>query len=464
MAGTGRIYVTAVRAVGDINLTHQYDVDVRFDIAFDWGGYNAGGAGYNISCDGQNQGGSSGFNVGSGGGSWVWTNIGGTKTFRITMPTSGQSKTIGFSATINTGISPPTISASGSYTLGAVVWEHTVSYNANGGSGAPGNQTKVYGAVLTLSSAKPTNPGYIFMGWATSSAGNVAYAAGDRYEADSDITLYAVWKIAYIKPAISDLAAVRCVSNGTASNDGTYIKVSGKWSVDTTINSGNKATNVKIEYRKATSDTWTTASSTNPAAASGTIASVIGGGNISTGSVYFVRVTVTDSGGNKPETVIVAAQFRPFDVWNEGETIAFGGPASDKQGYEFYQEARFSEGIVCNEQYFDVDGTPVKVADFVIAQGTSGIWAYRKWNSGIAEAWGISTGTTDAGGIYHASLSHPFPYAENPVIAATAYVAGDWTARIGYVNNTSLTSMEFYVHGFGNHSACARLYVIGRWK
>ena len=66
MAGTGRIYVTAVRAVGDINLTHQYDVDVRFDIAFDWGGYNAGGAGYNISCDGQNQGGSSGFNVGSG--------------------------------------------------------------------------------------------------------------------------------------------------------------------------------------------------------------------------------------------------------------------------------------------------------------------------------------------------------------------------------------------------------------
>ncbi|GEM_PF-3646248 len=463
MAGTGRIYVTAVRAVGDINLTHQYDVDVRFDIAFDWGGYNAGGAGYNISCDGQNQGGSSGFNVGSGGGSWVWTNIGGTKTFRITMPTSGKSKTIGFSATINTGVSPPTISASGSYTLGAVVWEHTVSYNANGGSGAPGNQTKVYGAVLTLSSAKPTNPGYIFMGWATSSAGDVAYAAGGRYEADSDITLYAVWKIAYIKPTISDLAAVRCVSNGTSSNDGTYIKVSGKWSVDTTINSGNKATNVKIEYRKATSDTWTTASSTNPAAASGTIASVIGGGNISTGSVYFVRVTVTDSGGNKPETAIVPAQLRPIDIYNDGETVAFGGPASDKPGYEFYQEARFSERIVCNEQYFDVDGTPVKVADFVIAQGTSGIWAYRKWNSGIAEAWGISTGTTDAGGVYHASLSHPFPYVENPVIAATAYVAGDSTARIGYVN-TSRTSMEFYVHGFANNSACARLYVIGRWK
>ncbi len=34
------------------------------------------------------------------------------------------------------------------------------------------------------------------------------------------------------------------------------------------------------------------------------------------------------------------------------------------------------------------------VADFVIEQGTSGIWTYRKWNSGIAECWGTSSGTT----------------------------------------------------------------------
>ena len=27
-------------------------------------------------------------------------------------------------------------------------------------------------------------------------------------------------------------------------------------------------------------------------------------------------------------------------------------------------------------------------ADIVVEQGTSGIWTYRKWNSGIAEAWG----------------------------------------------------------------------------
>lgn len=27
-------------------------------------------------------------------------------------------------------------------------------------------------------------------------------------------------------------------------------------------------------------------------------------------------------------------------------------------------------------------------ADYIVEQGTSGIWTYRKWNSGIAECWG----------------------------------------------------------------------------
>ena len=31
-----------------------------------------------------------------------------------------------------------------------------------------------------------------------------------------------------------------------------------------------------------------------------------------------------------------------------------------------------------------------KVGDYVVEQGTDGIWTYRKWNSGIAECWGTS--------------------------------------------------------------------------
>lgn len=71
---------------------------------------------------------------------------------------------------------------------------YTVSFNANGGSGAPGNQTKWYGETLTLSSTKPTRTGYTFQGWATSASGSVTYAAGGSYTANSGTTLYAVWK------------------------------------------------------------------------------------------------------------------------------------------------------------------------------------------------------------------------------------------------------------------------------
>lgn len=72
---------------------------------------------------------------------------------------------------------------------------YTVSYNANGGSGAPSSQTKYYGTNLTLSSTKPTRSGYTFMGWGTSASDTSAdYSAGGSYTTNAAITLYAVWK------------------------------------------------------------------------------------------------------------------------------------------------------------------------------------------------------------------------------------------------------------------------------
>lgn len=74
--------------------------------------------------------------------------------------------------------------------------KYTVSYNANGGSGAPGSQTKTYGVSLTLSSTKPTRTGYTFKGWATSStATSATYSAGGTYSTNASVTLYAVWQV-----------------------------------------------------------------------------------------------------------------------------------------------------------------------------------------------------------------------------------------------------------------------------
>ena len=72
---------------------------------------------------------------------------------------------------------------------------YTISYNANGGSGAPGSQTKKHGTNLTLSTTKPTKTGYSFLGWGTSSTtSTVAYKPGGTYTSNSNITLYAVWE------------------------------------------------------------------------------------------------------------------------------------------------------------------------------------------------------------------------------------------------------------------------------
>ena len=71
---------------------------------------------------------------------------------------------------------------------------YTVSYNANGGTGAPSSQTKTHGVTLTLSSTKPTRSGYTFLGWSTSSsATSPTYYAGGSYTGNANVTLYAVW-------------------------------------------------------------------------------------------------------------------------------------------------------------------------------------------------------------------------------------------------------------------------------
>ena len=72
---------------------------------------------------------------------------------------------------------------------------YKVTYHANGGSNAPGNQSKKHNVELTLSSAKPVRNGYTFCGWAeTGSATAAKYQPGGTYSGNADITLYAVWK------------------------------------------------------------------------------------------------------------------------------------------------------------------------------------------------------------------------------------------------------------------------------
>ena len=86
------------------------------------------------------------------------------------------------------------ISSSGTYypTKGSIT-TYVIRYDANGGSGAPANQTKYCGTSITLSNTSPSRTNYNFSGWSTSSSGSVSYYPGSTYSSNSSITLYAKW-------------------------------------------------------------------------------------------------------------------------------------------------------------------------------------------------------------------------------------------------------------------------------
>ncbi len=96
----------------------------------------------------------------------------------------------------------------------------TITYNANGGSGAPASQIKTSGKALTLSSTKPTRQGYTFLGWATSSgASSAQYNPGSSFTTDANTTLYAVWR----KDAVSTGAQI--VVGNVTGRSGSIISV-----------------------------------------------------------------------------------------------------------------------------------------------------------------------------------------------------------------------------------------------
>ena len=76
--------------------------------------------------------------------------------------------------------------------------KYTLSFNANGGSGAPSSKDVYAGIGAYIPTTKPSRTGYTFLGWSTSSSATSAtWEAGDTMadrNAGQNRTLYAVWK------------------------------------------------------------------------------------------------------------------------------------------------------------------------------------------------------------------------------------------------------------------------------
>lgn len=115
-------------------------------------------------------------------------------------------------------------------------------------------------------------------------------------------------------------------------------------------------------------------------------------------------------------------------------------------------------------------------ADYVVETGTSDIWTYRKWNSGVAECWGtIAPASYDItgtwGSIYTkdnaiARIYYPFEFVGVPVVSMALY---NTTGNCWYYTGTQGSALMTPAFGLargtsGTVTTGAQLTAMGRWK
>lgn len=119
-----------------------------------------------------------------------------------------------------------------------------------------------------------------------------------------------------------------------------------------------------------------------------------------------------------------------------------------------------------------------EAADYVVEHGTSGIWTYRKWNSGIAECWGRTAAatyshTSTSGYGYYTTSSVSLPSGLFTTVtcgfAERAQGTGSGpsnTLITVNVNNLTTTTLGFFVQSAstGSQSITISCRVIGTWK
>lgn len=221
------------------------------------------------------------------------------------------------------------------------VWKangYSITYNANGGSSAPSEQVKTHDIDITLSTQEPVRKNYSFLGWGTSSSStSVAYNPGDIYRTNANLTLYAIWQLAYTEPRITNFTVERCDVNGKLKDDGTYAKVVFNWETDKTV------TSIKIEYKLTTQSVWTSIT----VSASGTkgIVNKIIGGNFSIETTYNLRVTVSDSNGENSELSDIPYPNYIMDILNTGNGVSFGKPAEVENVADINYALRLQKGL-----------------------------------------------------------------------------------------------------------------------
>lgn len=155
---------------------------------------------------------------------------------------------------------------------------------------------------------------------------------------------------------------------------------------------------------------------------------------------------------------------------SSAESAVTATPVFDwsEKDFAFNVPVEFRAGMTVNGKSYD----------FIVEQGVTGNWRWRKWNNGLAECWGFFTKTipvedwTAWGSCYDAPMllneSYPFPFTEVPRETATLIGNAGGILEATALGWSKTTTASYFVmrpsrasnpYGYG---LC--IYACGLWK
>lgn len=326
---------------------------------------------------------------------------------------------------------------------------------------------------------------------------------------------YNITVLAYSRPQITNLKVRRCNADGTENDRGGYGKISFHCTITPLSNKNTRA--CSLRYRQSGATAWINAPAiTLSAYDQDCNPPVI---QMSDAHSYEVQINLTDAFGTTSAATSISTGYCLYHIPASGKGITFGGIA-EGDGFNVKMDATFGENVNMKKnlqldgdmsgkyitatglqttEATDLNSVPPKVAvldnagwiyyrtpaelradlgygDYVLEQGTSGIWTYRKWASGVAECWGevtVNTAITEKLGTmaftvtpYFAWPSGLFSTAPNNIYASSVTTAPLLpVARTAEGSSTRFRMYMLYPEPYADAiNWVISVHAIGKWK
>lgn len=299
----------------------------------------------------------------------------------------------------------------------------------------------------------------------------------------------------YAPPAITGARLYRADGDGAASDSGTHI--AGRATANYSSIGGENAATIR-GYWKAVGGSY----GSGEALSSGVTGIISGSAVISADRSYVAKLVITDSLGNTAEFEdSIPTERVAFHLKEGGNGAAFGKAAETEYVLELAEDwelkggKKAGAGILQTTAATDLNAAAEKIAvldgdgtvcyrtpaelladmgaDYIVEQGTSNGWAYRKWSSGTAECWLLESKTITGspgsiiGNAYYISTTltdFPAIFSEPP----RGYGSGRLGSGIGWLTCIPRKKETITLFIIGNANSTEAhvdsVMLTGRWK